>query len=153
MTHECTNKISGMKELVIKNNDYLKYFKVCLNKENNQISQISFITNLKKEISVGIKNENEIIDNLNGDDVLVGFHGYFKKQINSIGGIYISKKDFIKKLLFGFFLLKNYGTKNKKFKEEWDIKYKKLDKEFQYIWKTINLPDSVFSIIMKCCFI
>jgi len=142
-----------MKKLVIKNNDYLKYFKVCLNKENNQISQISFITNLKKEISVGIKNENEIIDNLNGDDVLVGFYGYFKKQINSIGGIYISKKDFIKKLLFGFFLLKNYGTKNKKFKEEWDIKYKKLDKEFQYIWKTINLSDSVFSIIMKYCFI
>ena len=142
-----------MKELVIKNNDYFEYFKVCLNKDNNQISQISFITNLKKEISVGIKNENEIIDNLNEDDVLVGFHGYFKKKINSIGGIYISKKDFIKKLLFGFFLLKNYGTKNKKFKEEWDIKYKKLDKEFQYIWKTINLPDSVFSIIMKYCFI
>ena len=46
-----------MKELVIQNNDYLKYFKVCLNKDNNQISQISFITNLKKEISVGIKNE------------------------------------------------------------------------------------------------
>ena len=142
-----------MKELVIKNNDYFEYFKVCLNKDNNQISQISFITNLKKEISVGIKNENEIIDNLNEDDVLVGFHGYFKKKINSIGGIYISKKDFIKKLLFGFFLLKNYGTKNKKFKEEWDNKYKKFDKEFQYIWKTINLPDSVFSIIMKYCFI
>ena len=151
LKHQCSNKISGMKELVIKSDDYLKYFKIGLNKDNNEISQISFITNMKKEISVGIKQENEIIDNLNeGNNILVGFFGYFKEKINSIGGIYVSKITFIKKILFGYFMLRNL-LKNEKFKENWDIKYNKLSIEFQYIWKSVNLPDAIFALVMKYC--
>ena len=151
LTHQSTDKISGMKELVIKSDDYLKHFKISFYKDNNAIAQISFITNMKKEISVGINQGNEIIDNLKGEDnILVGFFGYFKEKINSIGGIYVSKITYIKKLLFGFFLLRNV-LKNKKFKENWDIKINKLDSEFQYIWKTVNLPDTVFALVMKYC--
>ena len=151
LTHQSTDKISGMKELVIQSNDYLKQFKISFYKDNNAIAQISFITNMKKEISVGINQGNEIIDNLKGEDnILVGFFGYFKEKINSIGGIYVSKITYIKKLLFGFFLLRNI-LKNKKFKENWDIKINKLDSEFQYIWKTVNLPDTVFALVMKYC--
>ena len=151
LTHQSTTEISGMKELVIKNDDYLKHFKISFYKDNNAIAQISFITNMKKEISVGINQGNEIIDNLKGEDnILVGFFGYFKEKINSIGGIYVSKITYIKKLLFGFFLLRNV-LKNKKFKENWDIKINKLDSEFQYIWKTVNLPDTVFALVMKYC--
>ena len=151
LTHQSTNEISGMKELVIKSDDYLKHFKISFYKDNNAIAQISFITNTKKEISVGINQGNEIIDNLKGEDnILVGFFGYFKEKINSIGGIYVSKITYIKKLLFGFFLLRNI-LKNKKFKENWDIKINKLDSEFQYIWKTVNLPDTVFALVMKYC--
>ena len=151
LTHQSTNEISGMKELVIKSDDYLKHFKISFYKDNNAIAQISFITNTKKEISVGINQGNEIIDNLKGEDnILVGFFGYFKEKINSIGGIYVSKITYIKKLLFGFFLLRNV-SKNKNFKENWDIKINKLDSEFQYIWKTVNLPDTVFALVMKYC--
>ena len=151
LTHQSTDKISGMKELVIKSDDYLKHFKISFYKDNNAIAQISFITNMKKEISVGINQGNEIIDNLKGEDnILVGFFGYFKEKINSIGGIYVSKITYIKKLLFGFFLLRNV-SKNKNFKENWDIKINKLDSEFQYIWKTVNLPDTVFALVMKYC--
>ena len=151
LTHQSTTEISGMKELVIKSDDYLKHFKISFYKDNNAIAQISFITNMKKEISVGINQGNEIIDNLKGEDnILVGFFGYFKEKINSIGGIYVSKITYIKKLLFGFFLLRNV-SKNKNFKENWDIKINKLDSEFQYIWKTVNLPDTVFALVMKYC--
>ena len=140
-----------MKELVIKSDDYLNHFKISLNKDNNEISQISFMTKMKKEISVGIKQENEIIDNLNEENnILVGFFGYFNKKINSIGGIYISKLTFIKKILFGYFMLRNF-LKNKKFKENWDLKYNELSVEFQYLWKSVNLPDVVFSLVMKYC--
>ena len=109
------------------------------------------MTKMKKEISVGIKKENEIIDNLNEENnILVGFFGYFNKKINSIGGIYISKLTFIKKILFGYFMLRNF-LKNKEFKENWDLKYNELSVEFQYLWKSVNLPDVVFSLVMKYC--
>ena len=151
LKHQSSNKISGMKELVIKSDDYLNNFKISLNKDNNEISQISFITKMKKEISVGIKQENEIIDNLNEENnILVGFFGYFNKKINSIGGIYISKLTFIKKILFGYFMLRNF-LKNKKFKENWDLKYNELSVEFQYLWKSVNLHDAVFALVMKYC--
>ena len=151
LKHQCSNNISYMKELVIKSNDYLKHFKICLNKDNNEISLISFITNMKKEISVGIKQKNEIIDNINEkNDILVGFFGYFNKKLNSIGGIYVSKIAFIKKILFGYFMLRHL-LKNKKFKENWDKQYNKLSIEFQYIWKSVNLPDAIFSLVMKYC--
>ena len=48
LKHQSSNKISGMKELVIKSDDYLNHFKISLNKDNNEISQISFMTKMKK---------------------------------------------------------------------------------------------------------
>ena len=41
--------------------------------------------------------------------------------------------------------------KNKEFKENWDLKYNELSVEFQYLWKSVNLPDAVFALVMKYC--
>jgi hypothetical protein len=99
--HKGTNNILGMKELNIKGNEYLKYFNINFKNNLKQISQISFCTNKNNSITVGIKDGEDKQIELNKKD------NYFKR-INAVGCIYTEKKFFIKKYLFGFFLLRKF---------------------------------------------
>ena len=149
-----TDKISGMKELVLKGGEYLKYFDINFKNNVNRISQINFRTNKNNEITVGIKDgQDKIIEENNKDVIIVGLFGHYLKRINAFGCIYAEKNFFIKKYLFGFFLLRKYKMKDKEFKEKWDKNINNLDIEFQYLWKVVNLPDAVFSKIIGMCFI
>ena len=89
----------------------------------------------------------------NGNNVLIGSFGYLRENINAFGCIYINKKVYIEKLLFGFFLLRKILKNNKEFLEKWNKEYKKLDIEFQYVWRFVNLPDSSFVKIIEFCFL
>ena len=152
--HKGKDKISGMKELIIKGGEYLKYFNINFKNNLNRISQISFLTNKNNEISVGIKDgEDKNIEQNKKDNIIIGLFGHYLKRINSVGCIYAEKKIYIQKYLFGFFLLRKLFLKDKDFKEKWDKNIKTLDIPFQYMWKTINLPDAIFSKIIGICFI
>ena len=152
--HKGTNDIIGMKELNIKGNEYLKRFNINIKDDFDRISQLSFYTNRNKEISVGVKDGEDKMEELNnGDNVLIGSFGYLRENINALGCIYINKKVYIEKLLFGFFLLRKILKNNKEFLEKWNKEYKKLDKEFQYIWRVVNLPDFSFAKIIEFCFL
>ena len=46
----------------------------------------------------------------------------------------------------------NCLTKNdEKFKKETEAHYNKLSNEYKYAWKTVNLPDALFSQVIKFC--
>ena len=148
-----TDQISGMKELALKGGEYLKYFNMNFKNDLNRISQINFRTNKNNEITVGIKDgQDKIVEENNKDIIIVGLFGHYLKRISALGCIYADKNFFIKKYLFGFFLLRKL-MKDKEFKEKWDKNVNNLDIEFQYLWKTVNLPDAVFSKIVGMCFI
>ena len=143
-----------MKELNIKGNEYLKRFNINIKDDFYRISQLSFYTNRNKEISVGVKDGEDKMEELNnGNNVLIGSFGYLRENINAFGCIYINKKVYIEKLLFGFFLLRKILKNNKEFLEKWNKEYKKLDIEFQYVWRFVNLPDSSFVKIIEFCFL
>ena len=55
--------------------------------------------------------------------------------------------------MFGYLLLRSVVKKDEKFKEEWNKKYKELKNEYQYLWRTMTLPDSVFGKIIKYCIV
>ena len=152
--HKGTNNILGMKELNIKGNEYLKRFNINIKDDFERISQLSFYTNRNKEISVGVKDGEDKMEELNNEDnVLIGSFGYLRENINALGCIFLNKKVYIEKLLFGFFLLRKILKNNKEFLEKWNKEYKKLDKEFQYIWRFVNLPDFSFAKIIEFCFL
>ena len=152
--HKGTDIISGMKELKINGNEYLKRFNINFKNDFHRISQIGFCTNRNNQISVGIKDGEDKIEEKNDEDnVIVGCFGHFLDKINALGCIYISKKIYVEKLLIGFFLLRKNAMNNIKFKDEWDKKFKELDITYQYMWKTVNLPDAPFYKIISLCFL
>ena len=154
MEHKCSDKIAGMKELNIKGNENLKAFNINIKDDFYRISQLAFFTNYNNSISVGSKEGEDKIENKNKEDnVIVGCFGHFTNSINALGCIYVNRKIFIEKLVFGFFLLRKIVKGNKKFKEEWDEKYRGLDIDYQYMWKMVNLPDNSFSKIIQFCFL
>ena len=154
LEHKGDDKISGMKELKIKGGEYLKCFNINFKNNLKQISQISFSTNKNNSITVGIKDgEDKEIEQNKKDNIIVGLFGHYLKRINAVGCIYTEKNYFIKQYLFGFFFLRKLALKNKEFKEKWDKNIKILDTPFQYMWKTINLPDALFSKIIGISFI
>ena len=152
--HKGTDNILGMKEINIKGNEYLKRFNINIKDDFKRISQLSFSTNRNNEISVGIKDGEDKTEDLNEkDNVIIGCYGHHKENINALGCIYLSKKVYIEKHLIGFFHLRKILKSNEEFKEKWDKEYKKLDSEFQYMWRTVNLPDAAFAKIIEYCFL
>ena len=152
--HKGSDQTSGMKELTIKGSEYLKQFHINFQNNLERISQISFVTNKDNAISVGIKDGEDKTEEKNKEDnVIVGCLGHYSKRINAIGCIYIDKKIYIQKHLFGFFLLRKYAFNQKEFKEKWDNNFKSLGIPFQFMWKMVNLPDAVFAKIIGFCFL
>lgn len=153
ISHKGSDKILGMKELNLKGNEYLKMFHINFKNEIERISQMGFSTNKNNQISVGYKDgEDKIITFNTGDYVIVGTFGHLFERINCIGCLYVNKRIFIEKLLFGFFLLRK-KAKDEDFKKKWDDSYQKLDKSYQFIWRTVNLPDAAFGKVMSFCFL
>ena len=154
LEHKGNDQIAGMKELVIKGSEYLKQFHINFQNDLKRISQISFVTNKNNEISVGIKDGQDKTEEKNEEDnVIVGCFGHYSKVINAIGCIYVDKKIYIQKHLFGFFLLRKFALNKKEFKKKWDNNFKNLEMSFQFMWKTANLPDAVFAKIIGFCFL
>ena len=154
--HKGSDLISGFKELIIEPGDYLKQFHINFKDNFEYISQIGFTTYKNKVISIGVKDglDKRIKEN-NEERVIVGTYGYLDKTINCIGCLFVKKKDYLRSYLFWVFMMRHMvkNEKYKQFKTDWDSKYKELDITYQFVWRAINLPDAVFSKIIKYCII
>ena len=146
----CKNFID-LKEFVISNDEYLTEFHIRVPLEAEYITQIGYSTNKRHFLVPEIANEGEdkSIQQNGGDYRIVGTYGYFNERLNASGCYFISKKDYIKYTIFPFFALRYLSKKDAKFKENWDKKYTTLPVEYQYIWKLIALPESLFFNVIK----
>ena len=152
--HLGTDKYLDLKELAISGNEYLTDFHIRFNDNCQYISQLGFSTNLKRQILEGSEEgQDKVIAKNGGDYIIIGTIGYINKKLDSIGCITVSKKEFLKKDLFRFFVLRYKIKKDEKFKKEWDENYKELPNDFKYLWRAINLPDAAFMEIIKFCFL
>ena len=154
--HRGSDEFVDVKELTIKGDEFLTDFHVRFPNEAEYISQIGYITNKKNQILVPEQSEDgedKTIEQNGGNNVIVGTFGCCNKRLDAIGFLYISKKEYTKLLLNGFFILRHMVKKDNKFKEKWEKDYKNLPIEYQYLWKVVNLPDNPYSIIIKYCYI
>ena len=152
--HKGSKDYEDIKEFELGPGEYLTDFHIRFPNEAEYISQIGF-SSTKNHFLVPEKTEDgedkTIVQN-GGNNILVGTLGCFNEKLDATGCYFISKKNFFKLSLLGFLLVKHKIKKDKKFKEEWDNKYKNLAIEYQYIWRAVNLPDTSFSCILKYCF-
>jgi len=152
--HRGSEQFLDSKELEIGPNDYLINFHIRFTNDADYISQLGFETNLKKSILEGSEEgEDKTITSNGGDNIIVGTFGCLNKKLDAMGFLFISKKEYFKKKLFRFFMLRNLVKKDAKFKKTWDEKYKELPNDFKYLWRAVKLPDAAFTPIIKYCYL
>ena len=152
--HKGTESISGMKELIINPGEYLKQFHINFKDDFDRISQIGFTTSKKNEISVGIKDGlDKTIKQNDEDKIFIGSYGYVKEKLDGFGCLFVKRNIYLKKHLFGFFMIRKWINKNENFRKEWENKYRELEIEYQFIWRAMTLPDAPFAKIIKYCIV
>ena len=148
--HKGSEQFNDVKEFDIIGDEYLTDFHIRFEFEGEHISQIGFDTNKGNKILIGIKEgEDKTIESNGGDNIILGTNGCVNKKLDSIGIIYINKRELFKKRYFPLFMLNNLIKNDEKFKKEVENNYDKLSDEYKYLWKTANLPDAVFSEVIK----
>ena len=140
------------KELDIKSDEYLTDFHIRLPYDLDYISQIGFKTSKGNQLFVGNEDGDERPINSNGgDNIIIGTFGCVNKKLDAMGIFYVNKKDFLKKRCFALIMLNHLTKTDKSFKKENEENYNKLEEDFKYVWKTVNLPDAAFSQVVKYC--
>ena len=152
VTHKVSNEFDDYKHLELISGEYLKEIIIRFPNNAEYITQLGFITNKNNRIIAG-EEDGEIkrIDMNEGKNIILGMSGYVGDKLNCIGCSYTSKKEFASSILFKFFFLRHLVKKDEEFKKKWDEKYNELAPEFKMIWRTVNLPDNCFNIIVNSC--
>jgi hypothetical protein len=152
--HRGSQDFVDVKEFEIKGEEYLTDFHIRFPNEAEYISQLGFGTSKNRQFLVGTEDgEDKTIQSNGGQNFILGTFGCVDKKLDAMGCLYISKKEYLKRSVFHYFMLRYLVKKNKKFKEEWDEKYKNLPSDFQFLWRTVNLSDAPFSQIIKYCYL
>ena len=153
--HKGTEQFEDVKEYDIKGEEYLTDFHIRFNNDAEYITQLGFGTNKKSPcLLVGTEEgEDKTIELNGGDNIIVGSFGCTNKKLDAMGCLYVSKKEYLKRRLLFIFMLRYKIKKDRNFKKAWDEKCNTLPLEFQFLWRTVNLPDAAFSQIIRfCCF-
>jgi len=136
-------------EIELKPGEYFKEFYIRKDKKDNCIYQLGFETNKNNKLMPGANIGDEIKGNLFGKNmVILGLSGDMNKRLNSIQVLYEDFEDYNQRQYLSYFELKIF-LKREKAKKEWGKKIKKLTKEYQYLYRTCLLPNTVFFCIMN----
>ena len=151
--HKGSEQFLDVKEFEIPYGEYLTDFHIRFPDEGDYLTQLGFETNKKKKFFVGTEDGNDkIIETNGGENIIIGTFGHINKKLDAMGILTITKKDYFKKILFSYFMLRYKIKKDINFKKKWDEKYDELPTEFKYLWKAVNLPDTPFAQIIRYCF-
>ena len=152
VSHKASNEFDDQKHLEMSSGEYLKEIIIRFPNDVECITQLGFITTKNNKIIAG-EEEGELkqIEMNEGNNIILGMSGYLDDKLICIGCSYTSKKEFASSILFKFFLLRHLAKQDQEFKKKWDEKYDELSPEFKMIWKTVNLPDNCFNIIVNTC--
>lgn len=145
-------KYDDFKELDIKGDEYLTDFHIRLPYELDYIPQIGFKTSKGNQLFVGKEDGNEAeIKSNGGGNIIIGTFGCVNQKLDAIGILYVDKRQFLKRKCFALFMLNHLAKTDQNFKKETEENYDKLEEDFKYVWKTVNLPDAAFSQVVKYC--
>lgn len=150
--HKGSEQFDDVKEFEIKNDEYLTDFHIRFTNEAEYISQIGFNTSKGNGILLGTEEgEDKTISSNGGENIILGTFGCVDKKLDATGVLYINKKEFLKRRCLALFMLNHLTKNDEKFKKETEKNYDKLSDEYKYMWKTVNLPDTAFSQVIKFC--
>ena len=153
---EKTSKDIEIKELTLKNNEYVKNFELTMDDSFELICYLKITTNHENSIEFGENKGKKItILNYTGDNMIQSFFGnYDSKGINNIGFQYIKTTQFFYYRILPILKLRYKIIHDEDFKNKYDSSYKDLLKDniqMIYLYRTCNLPESMFSKIIKYC--
>jgi hypothetical protein len=146
--------IEGMdvevQELEIKEGDHLSKFHIGF---DDYITHLMFKTIKGENVEIGTVNEStekQSVNEINSDNnIILNIKGYYSKNgIRSIGCNYISFKDFCFIRWIDLLRLR-HNLKDEEYKKKFDEKYNQLNDSMKIVYKTCNLADGCFSIILK----
>ena len=143
-----------IKELIIEQNDYIKFFEFDF---EDYITYIKIISFKGKEIEFGERPEKvKVILDYEGDNMIQFFWGdyYDEYGITAIGFKYTTRKKFIFGTIMPILKLRYKLSHDEQFKKKYNDNYKELLKgnnSMIYLYKTCILPDTCFSRIIKYC--
>ena len=151
IVHKGSQDFIDVKEFVLQSGEYLTDFHIRLPENNEYISQIGYCTRWRNFFVPEVTDvgEESNTDKFGKDYIIIGTFGCFNQKLDAAGVLYASKTEFIKRIMFTFFLLRHKSKNDSKFEEKWDKDYKNLDIEYQYIWKLIKLPNLLLLSIFK----
>jgi hypothetical protein len=150
--HKGSDDFVDVKELEIKQGEYITDFHIRFTNDAEYISQLGYSTNKQTPILVGTEEgEEKTIKENGGENIIVGTFGHINKKLDAIGFLFVNKKEYFKRLLNGIFILRHFIKADKKFKEKWDKKQEELPIEFKFIWRAANLPEAPLFQIIKFC--
>ena len=151
---EIDNEKTEIKELNLDENEYISKFYANYNDKIENFLTIGFGTNKNRQILVGEGGDSDVYFNSQDDkNIIIGSFGFLQKKIKAIGCLYYKKSIILKYDLFKFLELRNKIKKNEEFKNKMDKDIENLDIIYKYIWKTVNLPNTPFAVVLGfCCY-
>ena len=151
---EIDNEKTKIKELNLDENEYISKFYANYNDKIENFLTIGFGTNKNRQILVGEGCDSDVYFNSQDDkNIIIGSFGFLQKKIKAIGCLYYKKSIILKYDLFKFLELRNKIKKNEEFKNKMDKDIGNLDIIYKYIWKTVNLPNTPFAVVLGfCCY-
>ena len=152
--NESDKEIIKTKELNLEDNEYISKFYANYDDKSENFLTIGFGTNKYKQILVGKKEDSDVYFNSQDDkNIIVGSFGFLQKRIKAIGCLYYKKSILMKYDLFKFLELRNKLRKDEEFRLKMDKEIENLDLTYKYIWKAVNLPNTIFACVMEfCCY-
>ena len=151
---EIDNEKTKIKELNLDENEYISKFYANYNDKIENFLTIGFGTNKNRQILVGEGVDSDVYFNSQDDkNIIVGSFGRLNKKIKAIGCLYYKKSILMKYDLFKFLELRNKLRKDEEFRLKMDKEIENLDLTYKYIWKAVNLPNTIFACVMEfCCY-
>ena len=152
--HFGSGQYTEMKELVLEDDEYLSKFYANYDDKSENFLTIGFGTNKNKQILVGQKEDSDVYFNSQNDkNIIAGSFGHLTTKIDAIGCLYYKKSIILKYDIFKFLELKYRINKNKELKSKIEKEVEEFDSTYKFIWRTVNLPDTAFAVVIKfCCF-
>ena len=98
--HKGSDEFNDVKELVIKEGEYLRDLHIRFKNDASYISQLGYTTNKHNSILVGNKEgEDKNIYSNGGENIVVGSFGAVSKKLDATGVLFVNKKEYFKRLL------------------------------------------------------
>lgn len=139
-------------EIVLDENEYISDFSCKVDKE---VTGIGFVTNKGRKFKVGggqVENKETLVTS-HGPAIILSFFGSYRSELESIGVVYMTRRNYSSALFVGYFELKFLLKKNELFKRSTLKKANSFKYSDQVLLKVCQLPNASFNQILRFCFV